>query len=38
VTEIARQWFVHHAGRPIRGRAAAARNAANIARRPRPGK
>jgi DNA-binding transcriptional LysR family regulator len=38
VTGIARQWFVHHAGRPIRALAAAPRNTANSGRRVRPRK
>jgi DNA-binding transcriptional LysR family regulator len=38
VTAIARQWFVHHAGRPIRVQGAAARNTANTGRRVRPRK
>jgi DNA-binding transcriptional LysR family regulator len=38
VTEIARQWFAHHAGRPIRVQAIAARKAAHIGRRARPRK
>jgi DNA-binding transcriptional LysR family regulator len=38
VTGIARQWFLHHAGRPIRAQAAAPRNTAKIGRRVRPRK
>jgi DNA-binding transcriptional LysR family regulator len=38
VTEIARQWFAHRAGRPIRVQATAARNTAHIGRRARPRK
>ena len=38
VTEIAKRWFVHDAGRPIRVKAAAARNTAGVGRRARPRK